>query len=201
MILRRIVPALAGLFSLSITACIAQVLQYKRPTEVVVKRYEKLVDQGAFLSPEGWAHASGLFERGSPYPADSEIQVQSFPGLIGEVSRNGNRAQVETKWGDYYGTIDSHLRFKSAAPDGSILMGEFVSLVFVSEEAPKGSSESGEWKIEQAPRVRLASPAAAIKYVEKMRDQSKDPAIRQNAARTLAALKRMTSGCGNASAC
>lgn len=196
-----IVAAVAGLLLLGITSSIAQVLQYKRPTEEVVKRYEKLVDQGAFLSPEGWARASRLFERVSTYPANSEIQIQSFPGLIGELSRNGSRAQVETKWGDYYGTIDAYLRFKPAEPDAAIMMGESVSLVFVNNTTSKGASAPGEWKIEETPHVRLASPAVAIKYLEIMRDQSKDPVIRKNAAKTLEALKRMTPGCGNASAC
>ena len=41
-----------------------------------------------------------------------------------------------------------------------------------------------------------------ISYVERMRDKSNDPAIRKNAERTIAALKRqITSGCGSASAC
>lgn len=193
-ILHRIVSVLAGLLLLGITASIAQVIQYKTPTEEVVKRYEKLVDQGAFLSPEGWARASRLLERASTYPADTEIQVQSFPGLIGELSRNVDRAQVETKWGDYYRTIDTHLRFKPVEPDAPIMMGGFVSFVFVYKTTSKGRNAAGEWKIEGTSHVRLASPVAAIKYVEKMRHQSKDPSVRKNAAETLEVLKHLTPG-------
>ena len=179
----------------------AQVLQYKRPTEQLVKRYERLVDEGALLTPEGWKRACTLFERPTPYPAHSEIQVQSRPGLIGELSRNGNRAQIETKWGDYYGTIDSQMRFKAAEPSGPIMMGEFVSLVFVPSSDPRMRSEAGGWKIEGQVHVRSASPAAAIRYLEEVKRQSQNPVILKNASKTLTILKRMTPGCGNASAC
>ncbi len=88
---------------------------------------------------------------------------------------------------------------------GSVLMGEFFCLVFVrhpqSHKEGTAGSDSGEWKMERAPLARTATIAAAIKYVEKMRDESKDSVIRRNADKTLAALKRLTPGCGNASAC
>ena len=71
--------------SLSPSTTDAQVLQHKRPTEEVVQRYEKIVAQGALLTPEGWEHASRIFEHTSTYPRDSEIHLQSSPGLIGEI--------------------------------------------------------------------------------------------------------------------
>jgi hypothetical protein len=194
---------IVGFLSPGTTA--AQVLEHKRPTEEVVKRYEKLLAQGALLTPEGWARASKLFEHSTPYPSDSEIQVQSRPGLIGEISLKDDRAQVETKWGDFCGTIDSHLRFKPAPLGGCTLMGEFVSLVLVDSgpTTKKGAdrTKTGEWKIEKAPGVRSAGIAAAMRYVERIREQSHDPVIRKNASNTIAALKRLSSGCGNASAC
>jgi len=118
---------------------------------------------------------------------------------------SGGRAQVETKWEDYCGIIDSQLRFKPAAPDGCILSGELASLVLVdcvpTCQHSIGQSKCGEWKIENEPRIRVAGIAPAIKYVERMREQSQDPLVRKNATNTIAALKRLSSGCGNASAC
>jgi len=200
----RSLPVLAFFVSCS-AALFAQVLQYKRPTEQLIKRYERMVAEGALLSPDGWTRVSKLFDEPRPYPANSEIQIISTPGLIGEAKLDGDRAQVETKWGDYYGTIDSNLRFKSVGYGGNVMMGERFSLVFIhhsqSHKEGMAGSDSGEWKIEKAPFVRTATIAAAIKYVEKMRDQSKDLVTRKNADRTIAALKRLTPGCGNASAC
>ncbi len=39
-------------------APLAQVLQYKKPTEQLIKRYKRMVAEGALLSPDGWARAS-----------------------------------------------------------------------------------------------------------------------------------------------
>jgi len=183
----------------------AQVLEHKKPTEQLIKRYEKLVAEGALLSPEGWARASRLFEQSSPYPADSEIDIRSGPGLIGEVNLSGEHAEVGTKWGDYYGKLDSHLRFKGTGYGDSIMYGGSYSLVFVpqgpSATAAGTASTSRQWKIEGAPRLRAADIPATIKYVQMKRDKSNDPAVRKNAERTITILKRLTPGCGNASAC
>jgi hypothetical protein len=49
--------------------------------------------------------------------------------------------------------------------------------------------------------VRFATIAAAIQYAERIREQSKDRVIRENANKTIIALKRIRQGCGSASAC
>ena len=189
---------------LGIGVLLAQVLQHKKSTELLVKRYEKLVAEGSLLAPDGWARTSSLFKQSDAYPADGEIQLISSPGIIGETQRNGDGAKVETKWGDYYGTIDSHLRYKPVEYGGRIMLGESFSLVFVhrrrAEEVAMG--DSGDWLIEGPLHMRSADIAHTIRYVERMHDQSNDPAIRRNADKTIAALKQLTaSGCGSASAC
>lgn len=102
------------------SGALAQVLEHKKPTEQLIKRYEKLIADGALLSPEGWARACKFFERPSPYPANSEIDVRSAPGIIGEATPNGNRTEIGSKWRDFYGTIDFHLQFKGT-PVGQVL--------------------------------------------------------------------------------
>jgi hypothetical protein len=199
-------PTVAAItfLTLSVAISFAQVLEHKTPTERLIKRYEKLVAEGALLSPDGWARASKLFNQPGPYPAQSAIELISVPGLIGETKLDGDRAQVETKWGDSYGTIDSQLRFRSVGYGGSVMMGEFFSLAFVHHpESPKEdtASDSGEWKIEKAPLLRSASIPAAIKYLEAMRDVSKDPILRKNAEKSIHALKHLTSGCGIPNPC
>jgi hypothetical protein len=201
--------AAALIVLVAIIACAAQVPKsQKKPTELVVRRYEKLIADGSLLTPEGWKRASKLFDRSDAYPRNSEIWVVSTGGLVGEDWVKGDRAQVETKWNDDFGTIDSSLRLKPPDASGSIMMGEIFSLVFIHQPSgTKGTGEAsetpglGEWKIEGPIHVRTATVTVAIRYVTEMRDQSADPAIRRNAEKTVAALKRLGHGCGSASAC
>ena len=170
----------------------------RKATERVVSRFEKLILHGELLTPEGWDRASKLFVHAEPYPQDGEISViWTGTSAIGEDWVRGDWAQVETKWNDWYGTIDSSLRFKSDI-NGRMPTIETYSLVLVHPQL----GVDGEWKIEGPLKARSADIPAAIRYVEKMRDQSADPEIRRNANRTIAALTRLAgSGCGSASAC
>jgi hypothetical protein len=197
---------------LSLSPAIAQAPKAHRappkPTELVIRRYEKLVARGAFLTPEGWKKASRLYQRPDPYPRDSEIEVISTGGLIAENWMHGDEAEVETKWDDFYGTIDSALRYKPPPYGGRIMMGQLFAMVRTlqqggTDERDKTTGIIGreEWKIKGPQNVRFATIPAAIKYVEEIRDQSKDPVIRENANKTIAALKGLRQGCGSASAC
>jgi hypothetical protein len=197
---------------LSLSPAIAQAPKAHRappkPTELVIRRYEKLVARGAFLTPEGWKKASRLYQRPDPYPRDSEIEVISTGGLIAENWMHGDEAEVETKWDDFFGTIDGALRYKPPPYSRSIMLGQLFAMVRTHQQP--GSDERGkaagmthpeEWKIKGPQSVRFATIPAAIKYVEEIRDQSKDPVIRENANKTIAALKGLHQGCGSASAC
>jgi len=202
--LRWLALGLIAIQFLESDVSVAQVLQYKKDSERFVRRYERLVAKGALLTPEGWAGISAMFERSAPFPANSDIEIITGPGIIGETSRDGDRARVETKWGDYCGTVDSHLRYQAPATDGCIMTGESFNLVFVrrnkSGEQSQVTSESGEWKIE-APKVRVAGVSASIRYLEARREKSNDPIIRKNADRTIKALRHLSSGCGRPNAC
>jgi hypothetical protein len=181
---------------------------HPRPTELVIRRYEKLIANGALLTPEGWKRASGLFERSDPYPRDGEIQIVSTGGSVGEDWMRGDEAQVGTKWNDFYGTLDAALRYKPAPDGGSIMMGQIFPMIRTHPELgtdergrTTGTTRLGEWKIKCTQRVRFATIPVAIKYVEELRDQSNDSVIRENANKTIAALKKLRHGCGSASAC
>ena len=172
-----------------------------KPTERLVRQYEKLIAAGDLLTPAGWRRASELFEKSNPYPPSGDIYVVSTDGVVGEDWVKADRAQVETKWDDNYGTIDSALRYKPPSPSGRIAMAQMFSLVLTHAQ-PAGSGNStpltepaAEWKFEGDLRIRSTTVPAAIKYVKRMRDRSTDPAIRKNAARTIAALKRLSIPC------
>ncbi len=198
---------LATFLFLGLTAASAEAPKLRqKPTELVVARYEKLIATGALLTPEGWARASKLFDQQIPYPKDGEILVESTGGLLAEDWVNGDRAQVETKWNDYYGKIDANLKYTPPTPNGGAAMpaAEMFSLrkELSGNQVSRTERATGwEWRIEGPLQVRRATVAFAIKYVADMCDKSHDPVVRRNANNTIAALKRVSRGCGNASAC
>lgn len=192
--------AVASAFWLCVIGSSAQLPKAPpKPTERVIQQYETFIADGSLITPDGWKRASRLFVRSDAYPRQGEIELVSTGGLIGEDWVRGDRAQVETKWNDSYGTIDSVLRFKPG-PYGSLPIIETYSLAFIHTQ-PGDLSQTGEWRIDGPPRARRATIRAAIKYVEGMRNTSDDPFIRKNANTTIAELKRLTSACGSASAC
>ena len=175
-----------------------------KPTELIVKRYERLVLRGDLLTPEGWKRASALFTAADPYPENGEIRVNwTGTNTLGEEWNDGSRAQVNTKWNDLYGTVDSRLRFKPYSTS-SIAMAEMFSLTCVRSDATDaqvGEPCHGKWKIAETLRSRSADIPQVIRYVEEMRDRFNDPEVQKNAARTVAALKRLSTSCGSGSAC
>jgi hypothetical protein len=206
-IMRRVlVIALVPVF-LCIRAVPQWVPQSKgMPTEKVITEYEKLVAQGTFLSSGGWKTASKIYLESHPYPEDGAIQVVTTGGGLGEDWNRDNHAEVESKWTDHFGTIDSNLRFK--APDGpcGMMMIFNFKLVYTDKHRDiardgKVTEHSGpwEWKIDSSQKDRVATIPLAIAYVRMMRDKSKDPAIKKNANETIRILKRFT--LPSASAC
>lgn len=161
--------------------------------------------RGALLTPEGWRLASAFFTAPQPYPEHGEIAVEwTGTSVLGEEWNNGSRAQVNTKWNDHYGWIDSNLRFKS---DAVLPLAESFTLTFVSrqdnvlEKTNALGATPGTWKIEGPLRGRVADIPTAIQYLQRMRDRSKDPEIRKNAENSILAIRRLRTGCVAGSAC
>jgi hypothetical protein len=181
-----------------------------KPTEQLVVHFEKLVANGAFLTPRGWKMAGELFARWGPFPRDNKIALMTVGGSLGETWVKDDQAQVETKWTDDLGTIDSALRFKPPNDEIRSDMTSFVfHLIYTNKHRDIGAkgetirevSGPWEWKIDEPLIIRWATVDRAIEYVEQMGNKSDEPIIRTNAARTIAALKRLNPGCGRASAC
>jgi hypothetical protein len=194
---------------LTLTTVPAQTPQSNgKPTERVVVEYEKLVANGAFLTPEGWKMAGKLFEQSSVFPRDGVIFLMTTGGSLGENWVKDNQAEVETKWTDYLGTINSALRF--TPPQDDVTMTAFVfRLVYTNKHRDLGingetireSTGVWEWKIEGPQITRWTTVNRAMEYVSLMRDKTDDPLVKKNADKTIAALKRIGNACGNASAC
>ena len=178
-----------------------------KATEHVVVQYENIIANGALLTPEGWKRASKLFAQSNAYPPDGVISLMSTGGSVGEMWLEGNRAEVQTKWTDYMGTIDSGLRYK--APASSVMAVFVFHLIYTNTHRDIGANGETstevtgpwEWKIESLQNTRWATVDRAVEYVKMMRDKSDDLAVKKNADKTITALQRMRGGCGSASAC
>lgn len=179
-----------------------------KPTELVVVEYERLVTNGAFLTPEGWKKAGKLFEQWNAFPPDGKILLMGTGGNLGEDWVKGNEAQVETKWTDDLGTIDSTLRFKP--PNQYVTMTSYVfRLVYTSKHRDIGRNGETvreltgpwEWKLVGPQTYRVATPARAVEYLALMRDKTDDPIIKKNADKTIPALKRTMNGRARSSPC
>jgi hypothetical protein len=196
---------------LGLTTAAAQTPQsHGTPAERVIIEYEKLVANGAFLTPEGWKMAGNLYDQSDLFPDRSEISLMSTGGSLGENWVHGDRAEVETKWTDYDGTIDSTLRYKPPKHDFPVTMTTYVfHLVYTNKHRDIGKNGETvrevtgplEWKIEEPRMARWTTVNRAIEYLALMRDKTDDPVIKRNAVKTIATLKRMGKPCGNASAC
>ena len=118
-----------------------------------------------------------------------------------------NRAEFYIYFHNYYGDLDSAMRFKRAptvAPDGGIIkQGGTVEYTLVLTDKhlefrpdarePKEVTCAPEWRIEKPqPQVRpMVNLATAIRYVTEVRDKTKDPVVKKNADQTLAKLKKL----------
>jgi len=211
--MNRLHAVLPVLLFLALTTVQAQTPQSNgKPTEEVVIQYEKLVAKGAFLTPEGWKLACKLYAQSREFPARGEISLMSVGGSLGENWLKDNRAEAETKWSDYFGTIDVTLRYHSPKRPPQFVAPTMAAFVFrlvytnkhreigTKGETIKEVTGPWEWKIEE-PMGRWTTLDRAIEYVSLMRDRTDDPTIKKNADKTIATLKRLGNACGNASAC
>jgi len=97
------------------------------------------------------------------------------------------------------GRIDSNLRFRQDRLAALPVAGSFTPLFVPSNAgAPKSNqlgTQKGEWKIEGSLRARSADITSAMRYLEKMRDQSSDATLRKNADTAIHALQHFQLGC------
>ena len=181
-----------------------------KPTEKVVIQYERLVAKGEFLTPEGWKEAGKLYEQADAFPPDGEISLMDTGGAVGENWLRGDRPEIETKWTDYFGTVDSALRYKTPHSPVPVTMTAYVfRLTYTNKHRDIGKNGETmrevdgpwEWKIEGPRMARWTTVDRALEYVAMRREKTDNPVIKKNADMTIAALKKLRKPCGNASAC
>jgi hypothetical protein len=136
------------------------------PTKQLVHRYEKMIAAGDLLSPQGWARAMQLYAKSKPYPANSEILLRTVGDVrtLGDTKVENGRAEVETKWTDYLGKINSELLY--IPPERQVTMTSFgTTLVFTDKHqylTAQGTlirekEDQPEWKLEGPLEVRWST--------------------------------------------
>lgn len=155
-----------------------------------------MVADGALLTPEGWPRVNELFSTPSPQPKDGTIFVTSTHHGIGEKWVKDNRAEVQDAWWDQLGSIDTSLRY-IPPPSGNATGNIGVYRLVLTDKhwergafgVMKETTGPAQWKIDGPMTRRWTTVEAAIRYVEQKRDRSDDKIIRENADRTLKALR------------
>ena len=181
-----------------------------KATERVIWKYETLVMQGALLTPQGWKNASELFQQAIVYPKDSPITVVWTGRIVGEDWVKDDRAQVESKYVEIYGSIDAKLRYDPQNSYCDAMTIYDLVLTDTASEDEGGQSNSPtqmqrarEWKM-AGPTRRAAPVEKVISYLIRQRDRTDDLVIKENAIRSIRSLrdtlKKLKSGRG-ASAC
>ncbi len=181
----------------------------KSPKEVVEQFY-KMQTEGRWLGPERWDELQDFLTDVEPWSPPKSISVlKSYE--VREARRDigwGGRVdyQVEVDLFEW-GSIDAFLNFASArSPRGKLLAaGElaeqrtYQTLVqtdkFLKRGLPRDEEKTGalRWRMNPffSPEVNVD---AALRWVAELRGKSNDPAIRNNAERTLAILKSLSAG-------
>jgi hypothetical protein len=179
-----------------------------KSTELVIWKYETLLMQGALLTPQGWNTASALFQHHFVYPEDGPITIVWTPRVIGEDWVKGNRAQVESKWVELYGSVDAKLRYHPQDFDCPAITIYDLTLTDTRNEGDPNRTATQvqgamEWKV-AGPNKRAATIEQAISYLNQQRERTHDLVIKQNAIRSITSLqdllKKLKRGRGS-SAC
>lgn len=176
-----------------------------KATELVAIKFERFIASGAMLTPQGWTETAKLFDQSIAYPRDGKIILASTGGAVGEMRMKDGQAEVETKWTDEFGEIDSTLQYIPPRFSHVTMTSFQFELVFTNKHREIGSHEETvkevkgpwEWKMQGPLKYRWATVPRAIAYLAKKRDEPGSPTIKKNAEKTIRILKRLSYGCGS----
>ena len=176
------------------------------PSETIERLWIK-ASAGELLTPHGWQSACGLFTKTLP-TSKGGIRVMSNVWGQARPLRHANdktesdthRAQVLVQC-EYLGTIDSALRFSPAPKSEEPMLGEVYNLALTSTpvrtyKADGKTLESEKagwlgWRIADSLSSPFCTVNAAIRYVLERRAETKEPVMKDNAHKTLAALMQL----------
>jgi len=169
------------------------------PSETVEELWI-MASAGELLTPEGWQNVSGLFTEPLPLPKSVILVVSNHWGPAGRPEVSGHDTVVSVGCWEW-GTIDAALRFTPAPKTTAIKEGRGYHLVFAPthfRELKNGKLVQGgatgypaRWQISDPLDMPFTTVNTAIRYVLEKRDKTTDPAVKQNADNTLAALMKL----------
>ena len=172
----------------------------KSPKEVSEQFY-RMERAGARLTPEGWHRAAGLFLRPGAPTQDKKIFIVKND-VMSDTKVEGNRAEFYVQYLQL-GQLDSSGRFlkesKEPLEAGPISVRVLYNLVLTDRHwelgAERGEAKevkgSPEWLIEGFQPWLWITVDTALRYLTELRDKASDRGIKENADRSIAALKRL----------
>lgn len=171
------------------------------PREVVEELWSMAM-QGDLLNRADAGRASRLFTQPGELPKTREFRVISNSYWVDRPRMEGTTAKVVV-WYDEIGSIDSALRFTPAPSSGDpCMMGMAVDydLIFAPRRLKTFSADGKtlvrevdglpEWQIKGSQQQPWTTINTAIRYVLERRRKATDPAVQQNADKTITALLR-----------
>jgi hypothetical protein len=184
-----------------VAACLsAQSTIYKPvPPGKIIEQYLQMAAEGDLLTSKGWNRVNALFSTPNPEPKDNTVFVTTTHYSVTERWIKNNQAEVQDAWWDPVGSFDSTLRYTPAPnsqSEGNIGIYHLTLIARRPERRTDGvaheATDAPQWRIEGPLTRRWTTVEAAIRYVSLMRDNSDDPLVKQNAEKTLEALRRHT---------
>jgi len=191
---------LSFFLALGIFSVAAQNINDREATpKEIVEQLWSMATRGDLLNLTGWTQASGLFTQPVPPPGNKVVLVMSNHYGVVQVSIKENSANVSmacTKLGQ----LDSELRFTPAPATNVYQTGLGYHLVTghrhiimydhdgKTKLQDKEIPESIIWQIEGSQGQPWTTVNTAIRYVLEQKAKATDPAVKQNADRTLAKL-------------
>lgn len=164
-----------------------------RPPQRVVQEFCEKDAKGERLAPFGWQEMSAFFVEPGP-PRPKRITVVRDTVVSNASIHDENKAEVVVYY-FYLGDIDPDTMVFKQWPTQHLEV--LINFVLTLDQHPQSASDKGAAKEKAlAPLWRIESPApephvtvdSAIRYVTRIRDTTRDHAIRNSADQTLAEL-------------
>jgi len=162
---------------------LSQVSQARDPARDVLERFCKLDAQGGQLSVEGWQNVAALFVNPGAHRIDDIMVVRDY--VVSRPFSKGDKLGFIVDYAPV-GSIDvAEARF-SRSPPALQVKGDFV----IKRSASQSQGPS-DWKIEGPVPEPHITVQTAIRYATELQASARDVAMRKNADKMLAALKRV----------
>jgi hypothetical protein len=158
--------------------------------EEIVKRFVKLDVGGERVTPEGWQKADALFIQPSKPPTDFKIVVMASDYAVSEDPLAGKPGEVFLGY-EELGEVGSSLRFELAPSRVETKIFEsYVAVQIAKPPKARGIAQENsslEWRIQGAqPQLIHMTAPGAVRYLTRMKNETKDPAMKANAKKAIA---------------